>query len=207
MSHRRVYLGGEGRNELGSRCGHPSYRTEDELGVIEALLRAIRSDGWSVAGAREWRTIRKLDAKGPTPNDERNVLALALEAKRSAADTLAFVRDEDDDEARPRIIADAVLKAECLFPDIKIIGAASVPVLEGWLLAIEGEHRTEQLSKAAAQGRLRERGVETTAHMVDIAHRADIRRIPADAESLGGWLRLATEALALASRLAGDGNE
>ena len=177
----------------------PSYQTDDDPGVIAALLRAIRRDGWSVAGACQWRTIRKLDARRPTPSDERNVLALALEAKRAGADTLAFVRDADEDEARPRIIDEAIARARGEVPDVDLVGAAAVPVLEGWLLAIQGEHRTEDLSKTAARARLSERGVQTTAHMVDIARGIDERRLPEDAGSLRQWSRRAMEVLALGS--------
>ena len=35
----KVFLCGEGRNELGSRCGHPAYQTDAEPGVLHALLR------------------------------------------------------------------------------------------------------------------------------------------------------------------------
>jgi hypothetical protein len=81
MSEVRVYLGGEGRNELGSRCGDPIYQDEGSLGVIETLLRRVQASGWAVIGAKKWCRIVKLRSKGPTPREERNVLGLIYEAK------------------------------------------------------------------------------------------------------------------------------
>lgn len=48
----KVFLGGEGSNELGTRWYVPMG---DELGVVEALLRRIRPGGWRVAAALPWK--------------------------------------------------------------------------------------------------------------------------------------------------------
>jgi hypothetical protein len=191
-----VFLGGEGPNELGTRCGHSAYQTGDSPGVIEALLMRIRPDGWTVVGACKWCRIVKLRARGPTPMDEQNVLRLAHEAARARADVLAFTRDEDDDEKRPRVIEEAVTVAGQRFPSVAIVGAA-VPVLEGWILALLGERGTEVLGKAAAQRRIVEKGVEekNTRAMVEVVAHADMQAIPKDAASLHGWLDRAKAAL------------
>jgi hypothetical protein len=42
MSALLVFLGGEGRNELGSWAGDPAYQSDDEPGVIKALLQRTR---------------------------------------------------------------------------------------------------------------------------------------------------------------------
>ena len=140
MSEVSVYLGGEGKNELGSRCGDPIYQDDSKPGVIEALLRGVQATGWTVIGAQKWCQIRKLRAKGPTPNDVRNVLGLVLEAKRAKAEVLAFVRDANGDPSRPQIIADAINEAKTKFPDVAVIGGAAIPVLEAWILARKARH-------------------------------------------------------------------
>ncbi len=49
MSELKIFLGGEGPDELGDFFYHPSYRT-GRLGLIEALLHRVRSDGWRIEG-------------------------------------------------------------------------------------------------------------------------------------------------------------
>jgi hypothetical protein len=199
VSELKVFLGGEGNDELGSRCGDPVYQSDESPGVIETLLRRVRSRGWKVIGACKWCDIRKLRAKGPSPNDRQNVLGLVLDAKRSGADVLAFTRDEDGDKQRPRVISDAVQEAQRRFPAVAIVGAAAVPVLEGWILALIGERRTENVGKAAAQKRLVDKGIDNTRAMVEAVENADIRALPEDATSLRGWLASAEKALPGAS--------
>jgi hypothetical protein len=122
MNPVRVFLGGEGRNELGSRARESAYQTDEQPGVLQALLRRTQPDGWTVAGATQWKNIRKLDAKGPTPTEERNVLGLVVEAIRAESRVVAFVRDADDDADRPRVIANAIEKARQAFSYIDVIG-------------------------------------------------------------------------------------
>jgi hypothetical protein len=197
VSAAKVYLGGEGQNELGSRCGHPAYQSDDSPGVLEALLRRVRAHGWEVTGACKWCDIRKLRAKGPSPREEQSVLGLVLEAKRAGADILAFTRDADDDQDRPRIVREAIKKAQNEWPTVAIVGATAIPVLEGWILALLGERGTEKLGKTAAQKALVARGfpAKQTQPMVDAALAADLQAIPKDAESLHAWLERASEAL------------
>lgn len=197
MNQARVFLGGEGQNELGSRLGHPAYQSNEAPGVVEALLRRVRPSGWTVIGACKWCEIRKLRARGPSPQDEQNVLGLTLEAARARADVLAFTRDAEDDKGRPRVIAKALAQAQEQFPAVALIGAAAVPVLEGWILALQGETGTESLRQAAAQSLLGRKGIEdkNTRMMVEVVAKADLRAIPKDARSLHGWLARAETAL------------
>ncbi|WP_394827548.1 hypothetical protein [Pendulispora albinea] len=192
-----VFLGGEGPNELGGRAGDPVYQTGTLPGVVETLLLRVQPDGWNVVGATKWSQIRKLRAKGPTPNEERNVLGLVYEAKRAGAHVAAFVRDADDDKSRPKVIEDAIAKAELAFPEVQVIGGAALPVLEGWILAILGAEGTEKLGKVAAQSKLDERGIarKDTAAMVQVAVDAALDEIPADATSLRKWLGTAANVL------------
>ncbi|MDX2053890.1 MAG: hypothetical protein SFV15_15925 [Polyangiaceae bacterium] len=195
MSEVGVYLGGEGRNELGGRALAAPYDDSKEIGLIEALLRRVQETGWVVLGAKTWCKLVKLRVKPPAPADERNVLALALDAKRAQARVLAFVRDADDSAERVRIIEAATAKAEQMYPEVAIIGGTAVPVLEAWVLAMLGEFRTEKFSKTAAQSQTRVRGFQNTKAMVQIAQGVALSAIPEDAESLNQWLARARETL------------
>ena len=204
MSALLLFLGGEGRNELGSWAGDPAYQSDDEPGVVKALLQRTRSDGWKILGAREWKGFRKYTDHGRFPLDtrrlirgsheERAVLGLVLDAKERGAQVVAFVRDQDDDPDRAEIIAKAIDQARVCFSDIRVVGETSVPVLEAWILALMGENGSESLGKAKAQKLLADRGITTTAKMVDEA--SANRPIPEDAAHLLSWLVQAKAALA-----------
>ena len=196
MSEVGVYLGGEGRNELGSRATDPVRQNDDQPGVIATLLRVVQPDGWHVAGAIPWRKIKKYRA-GRSPGEERNVLGLVQEAVRANAEVVAFVRDADDNTERPKVIDAAMDKAKQLFPAVDIIGDTAIPVLEGWILAIVGEHGTEKLSKSRAQSRLEQLGVarKETAGMVRVACGASPEGLPQDARRLRRWLATARDVL------------
>lgn len=189
----RVFLGGEGRNELGGRAGHPVYASEEPV-VIETLLRRCQPDGWQVCDSTPWCQITKFAAKGRTPDDERNVLGLVLMAKRAQSHVVAFVRDADADKDRPNVIDAAIRKAEETFPGIDVIGGTAVPVLEAWVLAIRGERGTEEMSKGEAKRRLDEMGVADTAAM-EAARGVVADKIPEDAKGLRHWLCKASDAL------------
>jgi hypothetical protein len=193
-----VFLGGEGPNELGSWSGDPVYQRDREAGVLEALLRRVQPDRWVVVGATNWRSIRKFRARGPSPAEERNVLGLVRDATEHKADVVAFVRDADDDSKRPAEIEGAIANAKQKFRGVDIIGGTAIPVLEGWILAMRGEHGTENLSRAMAQSRLeQDHGVkrkDTTA-MSKVATEFDMRRLPDDAASLAAWLHAAQQVL------------
>jgi hypothetical protein len=166
-------------------------------GVVERLLLGVQPEGWTATGRIEWKHLRKMRAKGPTPREERNVLALVLEAKRGAAHVLAFVRDADGDPERAEAIDAALRTAREEFPEIEVIGAAAVPVLEGWMLALLGESGTERLGKTAAQSKLREKGIplKDTPAMVKVVTESSLERVPQDAVGLRGWLSTAREVL------------
>jgi hypothetical protein len=197
MSEVRVYLGGEGNNELGSRCCDPVYQDDSKPGVVATLLRGVQQTGWNIVGARKWCQIRKLRAKGPTPADEHNVLGLVFEAKRAKAQVVAFVRDADDDKHRPKIIAEAIGEAKAAWPEVEVIGGAAIPVLEAWILAMQGDCGTERLSKSGAQSKLEAKGIapKDTDTMVDVAAKVFFNSLPKDAASLTAWLAKAKEVL------------
>ena len=190
MSEVGVFLGGEGRNELGSRSGHPVYQTDLEPGVIETLLRRLQKTGWKVVGARNWSQIRKLRAHGPAPNEQRNVAALLLDAKEAGAQILAFVRDSDGDQRRRRDIESAISVHESQPSNLDVVGGVAEPVLESWLLALQGASGLEQLSKVAVQRRFSEKNgfLKDTAQTARIAESGDLSHVPLDAPSLLMWL-------------------
>jgi hypothetical protein len=197
MNTVRVFLGGEGNNELGSRGGHPAYQTDEQPGVVVALLRRVQSDGWMVVGALPWKRIPKLRARGPTPNEVQNVLGLVVDARRAQAEIVAFIRDGDDDRERPSVIAAGIDQARKDFPEVDVIGTTAVPVLEAWMLALLGKPKTEELRKSAAQARLIEHGVppKNTPAMVRIVEEAKLDSLPRDAATLHAWLERAGDVL------------
>jgi hypothetical protein len=187
----RVLLGGEGNNELGVWNG----RAQQAPGVLEALLRRVRADGWSVGGARQWKDIRKYRAGSHRTADQRNVLGLALEATERGCNVLAFSRDADT-ATTDSDIADAVSFAATAFPTVAIIGRLAKPMVEGWILALSGDADTDKLSKPKANARIVELEIEhkSTAAYVAVVETADLahgRRAP----SLCAWLDTADAVL------------
>lgn len=87
----KVFLGGEGPDDLGDWFHLPSYRTSPpRKGVVEALLaRAAAAHAITVIGASAWKRIRKYQAKKPMPAEVRNVLGLALLAEEAGCNVLA----------------------------------------------------------------------------------------------------------------------
>ncbi len=194
MTELRVRLAGEGPNELGRDAVDPSRA---EPGVIEALLRKVQPTGWSVTGRTKWKDIGRYRAKGPTPGEADKVLALAFDAQRAEQQILAFARDSDGKMGRVAEIRRGVDEARSAFPHVAIVGGAPHPVLEAWLLALQGKTGTETLSKAGAQSRLTETGVPSkdTAAMVAAVEAASVDAVPRDAEGLRTWLEDAKVAL------------
>jgi len=200
MSMVGVFLGGEGKNELGSRDGHPSYQSDEVPGVLQTLLTRAKDTGWQIVGAINWSKILKFRGTGRSLDEERNVLGLVEAADAANAQVVAFFRDSDDDVDRAEAIKQGIEKAREIYPNIEIIGGAAIPVLEAWILAMLGHRRTETLSKTAAQTRLVEKGIreKDTAAMVKVASEFKLDDLPDDAKSLNEWLKNAKESLPLA---------
>lgn len=201
----RVFLGGEGPNELGSLALERSYRPDPlQPGVLETLLRGMQPDGWQVADAMKWKDIVKFQANGAMDAERRNVLGLALEAERANAHALAFLRDTDGDERRERAIHSAIAEARTDFPTLEIIGGTPKPLLEAWLLALAGENKTESLSKAQAVKRLAKHlPKKDTAAMVDYVRAAQpFNRVAKDAAGLHQWIGAAKKQLKKISKWA-----
>jgi hypothetical protein len=194
----KVFLAGEGANELGSRAGDPAYQSDKRPGVLCVLLSRIQATGWIVDRARDWKSIRKYRACGAGHDDTRNVLGVALDAKEARCDVLAFSRDLDRDPARREAIEEGIRLVPSAFPAAPdVIGGVAVPALEGWILALLGERATEEMSPKRAQDALAAKGVarKDGAAMTRAAEAADLDRIPHDATSLHEWLARARAVL------------
>lgn len=168
----KVFLSGEGRCELGSRAGHRSFQSDDEPGALHALLARVRASGWEIGGSCEWKRIRKFRAGKFDHEDTRNVLGAALDAKEAGCDVLAFSRDMDRDLARDEAIEEGIRRVE----GIGVIGGVAKPTIEGWILALLQERRSEDMSSKRAEALL-------------------VERIPDDAASLRRWLERAEQHL------------
>src|SRR3954470_6460776 len=142
----KVFLGGEGANDIGTRSEQPMG---DGPGVSEVLLRRLRRlrpTGWQVDGAMTWSAIRKYRAGVAANNaahaDVRNVLGLMLQACERGCEMLAFLRDADGEPLRAQAI-EALLDD---LPDLgygyplTVVGGVPRPKLEGWILCLLGVH-------------------------------------------------------------------
>ncbi len=187
----KVFLAGEGKNDLGSRIGHRSWQSDDEPGVLHALLSRAQSTGWIVGGACDWKNIRKYKAKGPVHAETRNVLGVALDAREAGCQILAFSRDQDKDPRRQDAIEEGIrLVPATLSRAPDIIGGVAIPTLEGWILALLGERGTEEMTPRRAEETLSARALASKdgAAMVRIVEQAALTSLPEDARSLSGWL-------------------
>lgn len=187
----RVFLSGEGNNELGSYAGHPVYWTETSRGVLHALLKKIEQEGWGIGGARVWSSIRKYQARPSADHeDTHNVLGLALDAIEAKCDVVAFSRDVDKDPRRADAVRIGIDLIPVTFPKNAphVIGGMANPKLEGWILALLSHKGSEQ--DRHVEETLATKGVakKDGAAMVNVVIDADLARIPADAASLLHWL-------------------
>ncbi|HEY4244909.1 MAG TPA: hypothetical protein VGM88_34075 [Kofleriaceae bacterium] len=189
-----VWLAGEGNNELG---------IDDALGrrtggALEALLRRVRADGWTREGSSVWARIQKYRVRGATERhaDFFNVAGLALYASDKRCNVLAFVRDEDGDENREEAVRAALAWVRENLA-IEVIGGVAKPALEGWILAMRGHRKTDELSRSKCKEHLEAAGVvlKDTRGYVAVIEAAELETLPEGCESLGRWLARARELL------------
>lgn len=196
----RVFLAGEGRNELGDWVDPIPYRAERPRdGVVPALLRKIRGDGWMIIDAMPWRAIRKFQSRPPISAETKTVLGLALAASEAKCDVLVFCRDRDGSHSnanleRERDIDDGIRRvAETFENPPRIAGGVAVKRLESWLCALTGELHSEDDWRP--EDHLKACEVDDTEAMVRLVEAADLDEIPEDARSLRVWLERARDAL------------
>lgn len=192
----KVFLVGEGPNELGAWARAPSYRDTYGPGVLEVLLRKVRADGWEIGGATLWKDIRKFRSGGSAGAEQRNVLGAALKASESGCQLLALVRDRDGDGTREAQVLAGIEQARAQFPTLHLVAGLAIERLEAWMLALDGASRAEDHrhpERALAQ---RGHGVKDTERWVSLIEAADLSRLPPDARSMQAWLEQARAALA-----------
>ena len=200
----RVWIVGEGKNELGGDDGYGKRRR----GVLEVLLARVCPGGWECSGKLPWNAIQKFRAggarlAGPNHGDYLNVLGLVLAAYEDAADAVAFSRDVDSDPDREEALAAALAwirnESDWL---IAVIGGVAKPAIEGWILALCAIPGTDAMSRSRVEAHLAVQQIafKSTDDYVDIAEQVELGEpphfgLPSGAESLRAWLATAREVL------------
>jgi hypothetical protein len=197
---KKVFIAGEGPNDLGSWAKEPQDREPSYPGVVESLLLRVNPSGWMVSGSRRWKHIRKYVANSPAPTEKRNVLGIALEAVESGCDVLAFVRDRDGPKNRKRQqdIEEGVQEAQEMHGQtLCIIGGMAIERIESWLCALLCGAKSEKMGKSKVDEFLAGKVVKLkdTSSMVDVVENAELDKIPRDAVSLRSWLDAANASL------------
>lgn len=183
----RVFLAGEGANELGQWYHEAMYRqqyaTTHRDGVLGALL-TLAGVRYQVVGAVQWMNIRKYSAGEHRKAEQQNLEGARRAAIESSADALVFVRDTDGDTKRQRQI-------ESLFDELthdegglRVVGGVAVKNLECWLVALDGKRDSESGRRLVVPG-VRQKNTED---IVDFVSSATSERIAKDARSLLAWL-------------------
>jgi hypothetical protein len=196
---KKVFLAGEGSNELGGWYNEAKDRGDFPYpGILETLLKLINADGWVISDAKKWRKIRKFRAGEHRSAEERNVLGVCWEAIEKGCDTIAFTRDSDGHNERVVDVQKGIEFANALWSDrLVIIGGCAVPCIEGWVLAILGNRHTESLSRTRIEALIIKAGIDPkkTAPMVEKIEQTDLANIADDAHSLKSWLDTAQHVL------------
>ena len=200
----RLYVSGEGSNELGTRC---SPEPGDELphdrfhpGVLEKLAEKVLPGGWEILEAIRWRNVHKLRVKTPgiARGEAATVERLARRARDLGCNALVFLRDRDGprNRSRERAIANAIRQAKNEYRGLAIAGGVPIEMLESWLLALRGERNTESASDPTVELE-KWHGVpkKRTTAMVQLVMNSRLRDVPDDAHSLRRWLRALAIAL------------
>ncbi|MCU0661749.1 MAG: hypothetical protein MUC50_05420 [Myxococcota bacterium] len=199
---KKVFICGEGPNELGGWAYGLAYVKPNEPGVLEILLRQVRIEGWAIQGARRWKDIRKFRAGNHRSPETRNVLGAVLEAKESGCDVIAFIRDRDgthanDNHARVRDVDEGISQARKDFGhDVLIVGGVAIRKLESWLTAISGKNGSEALRQP--EDYLEKRcglARKDSVAFSEFIEKHGLSKIPEDATSLLSWLNQARLAL------------
>ncbi|MEO5730993.1 MAG: hypothetical protein ABI134_14160 [Byssovorax sp.] len=184
----RVFLSGEGPDDLGDWCNDPQYRSNPpRIGVIEALLRNVSKVDFTIVDARVWKRIRKFKAGKHAQPETRNVLGLMLEAEEARCDALVFVRDQDGYADRQASIETGILLANDGDYEPALVGGVAIQEIEAWILALLGERSTERHADAKAV-LVKRHSITSCAEKVAAVESADRSKIPEDALSLLTWL-------------------
>ncbi len=199
----RVFLGGEGVDELGRFAHAPAYAVQavrrrevsKEPGILEALVERLKKHPVELVGGLTWHRIPKgRRAVGIGPAEVRNVVGLVTDAQDEGCDAVVFVRDRDCDEQRAADIEAGIRIAQERFPDVRIVGGSAVEEIEAWLLAMLGEHNSE--SHRHPKEVLRDRrGIANRLDKTRVVEEARLDQLPDDAASLRQWINRFTSAM------------
>jgi hypothetical protein len=200
----KVWLGGEGPCEIGDRDRPGGQR----VGALEALLRRVEADGWTVAGAVRWQHIRKFRVGAAigreNHGDIHSIAGLLNMAYEAGCEIVAFARDVDADSARPNAIARGLELASRIahLGQLGVIGGPAIPALEGWILALLGVRDTDRMSRDRANQLLSERGLagKHAEDYVAVIESANLEPLCPGCAALGDWLRRARVVLGQAIR-------
>lgn len=183
-----VLLCGEGRNELGGRAGHPSYQHDRYPGFIEASLERVAPGRALIRGALQWKSLPILRVGGRGDPFARRTTA-ALQRARELDARLCLLVDRDKNSNVETSIRRAAAEFAAGRPGDEAALGVPAPKLEGWILALLGQSRTEAMTPAGAEARLAERGVaaKDTAAFVSAVSSCDLACLPEDAVGLRRW--------------------
>ena len=186
-------LAGEGKTELGEWAKEPPFRElPGEVGVLAALLERAAGSAFKVVDGVAWKNIRKYRAGNHASAEARNVLGLALYARRVPCDAVVFSRDRDGSVERQRDLDEGIRRAREDFPDLVVIGGIAIENIEAWILVLlgaDGESMSFRKTKAELETRL---GIATLQGMVDAVRRASMDSLPSG--SLCAWWECARAA-------------
>ena len=201
---KKVFLAGEGPNDLGKWAHHPSFRAKYGKGVIEGLLSKVRAEGWEVRESVRWKDVIKFRVGGHASAEERAVKGLVLMAKEAGCDIVAFVRDRDGSRKHPNNKREEDIKRgmrevrQTLDNCPDIIGGVAIKAIEAWILAIRGEDQSEKVTnpKERLKEIFEEEGKEScTVSYVEVIDNGSLENLPEDARSLRAWLEKAEKTL------------
>jgi hypothetical protein len=191
----RVFVAGEGPDDIGDWARDPAYHPAHFGGVVESLLRNVRGDGWEIVGGCPWRRIRKFKVgRGLHDYEVRNVLRAAGEAAELGCDMIAFVRDRDGDPEREVAIEEGIHQATGRGVISTVVGGVAIEATDAWILALLGESNSEHVRDPKRQ--LEDKhGINRAAQKADVAASTHLDNVPDDATSLRRWINRARQAL------------
>ncbi len=208
---KRIFIAGEGPNDLGGWCRLRQYRDDPPLpGALETLLRKVCNEGWLILDSIRWKDIKKLRSRyrktaghqvriNAGANEEKNVHAAALMARERGCQVLAFFRDRDGNQnlQRQEDIESGIERAKQDSEGLEVIGGMATERLESWLVALSGGNGSESLGRTRVAEILQQLGVheKKTDSYVELIESADLDSLPEDAYSLRSWLEQAREIL------------
>jgi hypothetical protein len=203
----KVFLSGEGPEDLGDWYREPEYRGQrapgarqgrdpPKMGVIEAILRKAVAIDFTVVDACVWKRIRKFKSGKHARPETRNVLGLVLQAEEAGCDALVFVRDQDGDSDRQTDVEEGVRLATGGAYSPSIVGGVAIQEIEAWVLALLGERGSERYTDAKA-ALVKKRRITSSTEKVAAVETADRNSIPDDAISLRNWMQMAVVAFVM----------